>query len=85
MKKFMVGLAAVFGIFTIANAAQIISPILDNGEKVGYVVKPNPNKEFYIGKCLIAENDTVGVFDSLHKAVKETRKVCEINQNKNVQ
>ena len=85
MKKMIIGLAAIFGIFTLGNAAQIISPIVKDDEKIGYVVKPNPSKEFYIGKCLISKNDTVGVYNSLHKAVKELKEVCKINQNKNVQ
>ncbi len=84
MKKLIVGLAAVFGVFSIGNAAQIISPVVKDGEKVGYVVKLNPNKEIYLSKCLTAKNDTVGVYKSLHKAVKELKEVCEINQNKNV-
>jgi hypothetical protein len=79
MKKIVIGLAAIFGVFSIGNAAQIISPIIKDDEKVGYVVKPNPNKEFYIGKCLTAENDTVGTYKSLHKAVKELKEVCEVN------
>ncbi len=79
MKKLLIGLVAIFGVFTISNAAQIISPITDDGDKVGYVVKPNPNKEFYFAKCLTAEKDTVGTYKSLHKAVKELKEVCEVN------
>ncbi len=81
MKKLILGLVAIFGVFTLGNAAQIISPIVEDGKKVGYVVKPNPNKEFYIGKCLTAKNDTIGVYNSLHKAVKDLKEVCEINKN----
>jgi hypothetical protein len=79
MRKLLIGLVALFGVFSIGNAAQIISPITNNGDKVGYVVKPNPDKEFYFAKCLTAENDTVGTYKSLHKAVKELKEVCEVN------
>lgn len=80
MKKLLIGLVAIFGVFSIGNAAQIISPVLDGDKKVGYVVKPNPNKEFYFAKCLTAENDTVGTYKSLHKAVKELKEVCEVDK-----
>jgi len=80
MKKLLIGLVAVFGVFTIGNAAQIISPVTDGDQKVGYVIKPNPNKEFYFAKCLTAKNDTVGTYNTLHKAVKELKEVCELNQ-----
>ncbi len=79
MKKLLIGLVAIFGVFSIGNAAQIISPITEDGSKVGYVVKPNPNKEFYFAKCLTTKNDTVGTYKSLHKAVKELKEVCEVN------
>ncbi len=81
MKRLLLGLALTFGLIVSgANAAQKIHPIKVEGKELGYVVKLNPNKEVYLGKCFANGERNVGVYNSLPKAVLELKKVCEIQK-----